>query len=422
MYQDFSQCDDPLVGAMLTSMASGGARSATARSVAAQAGVSAALVSYRFGGMVGLTTRAHEAADALALAAWEQRRQWLDLSPGWPDLSALLLAVARDVGAAQVALWRVSWMDRCARLRRPHADEHGRKGEQACLAFWHDVACRLDLPDGTAAVLAGFADGLAFGYGITGGDPAFDMWASALATRFSDRLAGNAPAQAPDSPYRLAAEGGVGQPESSADPGGLHPTRQAILEAAVRVVVTDGTEALTHRALAAQAGVSLSSVQHFLPRRSDILRATYETVYRLLRARAQEGVGDQGGCRGDFTAEQLAASIATGVDDRATLRELGGSHDLILSASLDPENRAFARALYARTGETSQRLLARLANPRGVIGRLDAQIFRLTVVGAWLLLESARPGALHPDTTLVTLRSLFAARESASGLQGQKMA
>jgi DNA-binding transcriptional regulator YbjK len=411
LYQGACDPDDPLIGAMLTRMAMGGMRIATARSVAQQAGLSAALVGYRYGGMDGLKARAFVAADLRGAVSWQSRRDLLVQRPDVSSLGGLVLAVARDVGMREQELWRVGWMDRCARLRQPKPSSTPRATEEAAAEFWVEAADGMGLPADFASVLAGFCDGLAFGYGVTGGGGGFEVWATTLATRFAQRMAGEAPQAAGDCPYRIAAEGEGGWEEETIEPAAApHPTRQAILRAAIAMVTSEGTDALTHRALAARAGVSLSSVQHFLPKRADILRATYQAVYQLLKSRTPSGSGVPSRASGDLDAEALATLVGGSADNRAILQELAGLHDLMLSASLDPESRGVARALYARTGQTSQRLLDRLASPRGPISRLDAQIFRLTTVGAWLMTESVRPGVRKPDSSLLTLKSLFTAR------------
>ncbi|MEA4945162.1 MAG: TetR family transcriptional regulator [Propionicimonas sp.] len=51
--------------------------------------------------------------------------------------------------------------------------------------------------------------------------------------------------------------------------------RQAILRAAIQVVARGGAGALTHRATAAEAGVSLASVTYHFPGINDLRRATF---------------------------------------------------------------------------------------------------------------------------------------------------
>ena len=54
--------------------------------------------------------------------------------------------------------------------------------------------------------------------------------------------------------------------------------RELLLDAAARVVSERGSAALTHRAVAAEAGVSLASVTYHFASVADLHRATFEHV------------------------------------------------------------------------------------------------------------------------------------------------
>lgn len=79
--------------------------------------------------------------------------------------------------------------------------------------------------------------------------------------------------------------------------------RATILRAAVEVVARGGAGALTHRAVAAQAGVSLASITYHFPSVDDLRRATL--IYAA-----------------DVVGTEFAASFTCGGDERAIIEEL----------------------------------------------------------------------------------------------------
>lgn len=64
--------------------------------------------------------------------------------------------------------------------------------------------------------------------------------------------------------------------------------RQAIAEAVVRLVTAKGTEAASLRAVAAEAGVSMGTVQHYFTTTDEMLLFALEYGNGLLRARVQK--------------------------------------------------------------------------------------------------------------------------------------
>jgi TetR/AcrR family transcriptional regulator, regulator of biofilm formation and stress response len=84
--------------------------------------------------------------------------------------------------------------------------------------------------------------------------------------------------------------------------------RDAIVEATIRVVARDGVSAVTHRRIAAEAGVSLSSTTWHFATKADILEVALEwaaqsEVERMVTI--ADRIGD-----GDFDPEQWADALA----------------------------------------------------------------------------------------------------------------
>jgi DNA-binding transcriptional regulator YbjK len=121
-----------------------------------------------------------------------------------------------------------------------------------------------------------------------------------------------------------------------------------LLDAAVRVVADRGSGALTHRAAAAEAGVSLASVTYHFPSIDDLRRATFEYAgsrigldFVALIAEASSDIERIPEISGDFVA-----MLATGrrVETIATF-------EMILAASHDRELQPVIRFFDDRLSE-----------------------------------------------------------------------
>jgi DNA-binding transcriptional regulator YbjK len=122
-----------------------------------------------------------------------------------------------------------------------------------------------------------------------------------------------------------------------------------LLDAAVRIVGEQGVGALTHRAVAAGAGVSLASVTYHYPSIDDLRRATFEHagsriglefVGLLVRTAAPEPDALPDIC-GDFTAHL--------VTERRT--DTIAVFEMILAAAHDPELGPVKRLLDQRLAQ-----------------------------------------------------------------------
>ncbi|MFN4185912.1 MAG: TetR family transcriptional regulator, partial [Hyphomonas sp.] len=192
----------------------------------------------------------------------------------------------------------------------------------------------------------------------------------------------------------------------------------AILDAAVRILVEDGTSALTHRRLAAAAGASVSSVIHFFETRRAILREAYSLLNARLRDRALLLLDEPEAGPGSLTVTELALRLAPVNQNagRANEIELAGLLNAMFEASRDGETRQVALSLFARSGETSRILLGRLRGLENGASWLDAQLFRLTFNGLMMLSldrqtsKEKSVGPARPDELAETLSILFGER------------
>jgi DNA-binding transcriptional regulator YbjK len=166
----------------------------------------------------------------------------------------------------------------------------------------------------------------------------------------------------------------------------------AIVDATIRLVGRGGVDAVTHRAVAAEAAVSLSSTTYHFRSRADIVSAALRRVAALevaeiaRRAHALEaGPPDR-----RTVARALVAWIAEDVDGESALRARAAYH-LQLEAAARPELRAVAVDWSRAVQALAEDVLSRLGSPRP---RTDARILATAISGLRLEeLTWPRPGA-----------------------------
>lgn len=74
-----------------------------------------------------------------------------------------------------------------------------------------------------------------------------------------------------------------------------HATVEAILEAAARILETDGLAALNTNAVAARAGVSVGSLYQYFPSKEAVLSALLQRERQMMCDQLREGVAASGG-------------------------------------------------------------------------------------------------------------------------------
>jgi DNA-binding transcriptional regulator YbjK len=124
--------------------------------------------------------------------------------------------------------------------------------------------------------------------------------------------------------------------------------RSLLLEAAVRVVGQRGFAALTHRAVAAQAGVSLASTTHHFASAADLRRAMFEHVGSAIGLHLTTLVVD---AAQDTTAmPRICAEFAVRLATERRV-ETTAVFEMIVAAGHDAELRPVARFLQDRLTE-----------------------------------------------------------------------
>lgn len=132
------------------------------------------------------------------------------------------------------------------------------------------------------------------------------------------------------------------------------PRRRSILEATLRVIARGGADAVTHREVAAEAGVPLGSTTYYFASRDDLLREAFRhhvaDVFAFLT-----GVGDEHPAASVDGLVEFLVEVA-----RRELTDTGKllvEYELILRAARDP---ALAREFVAYERALESALAARL--------------------------------------------------------------
>ncbi|MBU3077583.1 TetR family transcriptional regulator [Sphingomonas quercus] len=151
-------------------------------------------------------------------------------------------------------------------------------------------------------------------------------------------------------------------------------TTARIAAAAATVIARAGTAGLTHRAVAAEADLTLGVVSHKFRTVADLLRAAFETIYiRSAGASERDPPPTPRGSR-----EELLRQMA-GLQQRSATDS--GVEDLFIAVARDPALHQFAAQLRYRRGHTSGAYLRALVAPGRVVSSLDAALFSAFMTG-----------------------------------------
>ena len=139
-------------------------------------------------------------------------------------------------------------------------------------------------------------------------------------------------------------------------------TRQAILEAALKLLAAGGPSAVTHRAVAEQAGISVGATTYYFASKYDLLGEVYRLHLARVRVRAESlyenrsGLQDAGGPPAhDRFAAGLQRYLEQGVlDDR--LGSLA-TFELALERARDPALRRRLRSAQAESDAYAAEML-----------------------------------------------------------------
>jgi DNA-binding transcriptional regulator YbjK len=167
--------------------------------------------------------------------------------------------------------------------------------------------------------------------------------------------------------------------------------RAAIIEATIRLIGREGVDGVTHRAVAGEAGVSLSSTTYHYASRDDIVsealrRVADQEIERI--ARDAEALAE-GHADVPSIARALTAWLAEQVHGDELVRVRAGYH-LQLEAARRPELRAIHVAWGQAVQGLAERVLRAAGSPRP---HTDASILSSAIDGLRLdEVTAPRPG------------------------------
>lgn len=137
--------------------------------------------------------------------------------------------------------------------------------------------------------------------------------------------------------------------------------RRAILEATLQVIAEGGIDAVTHRRVAAAAGVPLGSTTYYFATRDVLIRETFRNYV----ATADSTIAALHSAHNDDTIAGIAATmVALARHEAASASVVRAEYELILHAGRDPELAADLRAWERNNASQLAEMLERLGTLR----------------------------------------------------------
>ena len=155
---------------------------------------------------------------------------------------------------------------------------------------------------------------------------------------------------------------------------GRDETTTIIVEAAADIIGQSGAANLTHRAVAAQAGLTLGVVSHKFRTSADLLRAAFETIYARSVAPLSSGEVSIPGDDRDKAFDGIAAIVRRNASGR-------GGDELFIATARDPSLKQFAAQLRYLRGRTSKGFLQALLGEAHPVSDLEAALYSGFVSG-----------------------------------------
>lgn len=337
--------------------ASGGLRAIGFRSVAREADVSVGQMGHRYGSLEGLMDRLVE-LEAQDLKCWFEAWQDRIGSPEGLPLADLLAEVLEDA----VVNRRMSTMLQAELLVAPGHDTRARPLCAVWIEGWRGLVEHRH-PKGACIepLVAGMmADEIAFSLAF-GNLPAYRLLRMAALSHLLKGFPANEPAQLPALLRELERLSITAQPQPASG-------RAADLSRAIAdLLEKEGASAVTHRAVAARAGVPNSTVAHHFRTSEELVEAGMASLYDRFR-------------RPSGSAESQTVFYRIG---RST-------HSMAIAAARDPRFLPYAIDMRWRRGENLRpNLPAYLGESESGSWTLTAQTLSVAMIG-WSLLDGSR--------------------------------
>lgn len=361
-------------------LAGGGFRDLTLRPLAEASGTTVAALTYHFGSKAQLIERLvaqERAADGERHAAFADR--YAALPRLVPSALAVLIDAYLDEAAGPARTTSLIWSEL---LLQAAGDAEARALIAPWIAerrvFWADLLdSRIDDASTWARAVTGHVTDETIHSLAQGEDADYRL----LRRMGLERLTSRGAARDLSHPDLFDAvvrrlDPSLALPAATSAEEPFSPRAQAIAEAAGEVIVAEGAEAVTHRAVGERAETPASSVAYHFRTRLDLLRAGLTVIYRVAQGRLAPRPG----------AGELEGFVAR------------GTASVALAAARDTTLAPFAADLRRLRGENlRQRLAERLADPPG-LDLCMAQAASITRLGSTLIaLAADEPRAAADD-------------------------
>ena len=364
-----SRADD-LIQAFLEQMAVSGIAGATARAVAARAGTSASAIHYHFHSLEQLYGVAQQRAIGETRVWLRERLAEAAAGAPWTPAGfpAFATAVIDDWCGRKRVLAQAEACDTVALAWWTSGTAAQWMGLWE--TFWATALSRFSLSADLSPVAAAVLQSERFGHLVRWRTLHDRAGLEEVCTRLTARLSGDPELLARPAPWRDAAEA-LSQRKTVFPP--LTGAAARIAGAVVSAVDVAGEGALTHRAAALEAGLSLGAVTHHFPTRAALMTAGYASVYEGILGSAERW--------GAMTArhDDLGRHILSFLEMGSAAPGVRAFETFFFAATRDPALADFAARVRYSRGATTLSYLGPVA-PQ--LTRMDALLLSHWITGA----------------------------------------
>jgi DNA-binding transcriptional regulator YbjK len=369
-----------------------GLKALTLRPLAERLDTTVSVLSYKFG-------RKDELVAAIIDAAREEDAAFLDLWLG-------RIRAVRTMSAALLAQFADAILDDMARSHavrsqfycevlqgvasRPELVAPFSRWRARRLAFWRAATERLDRPDLAETLHAYSADEVVHGLAL--GDQAAYRWLRSLGLR---RLCCGLIASDDGTEGELFATFHAALDDLLTSPDGRYaaPTMsewQARIAGHISaLIIAEGADAVTHRAVAERAGVASSTLAYHFPRQDDLLKSGLDDIIIRLQGHVDRPA-----------APGPSASPPAPAPDRSREEIARATFAVALAATRNASLRGIAADMRRRRGENLHVYLKRESGGATPFDPLAAQVMSITSIGQ-LLLTAGEAGQAGADFELI---------------------
>lgn len=384
-----SRTAERLVEIALAAWETRGHAGMSARAIAQGAGQPVSSIYYHFADLERLLLSSQMRAIAIAQDWCDRRLAAIPakLAPASEALPPLLAALIADwsVGHRPLAFaWRECQL---VALRNDQYRPALTAWDRLWADFWAEICARCSVPD-LARLTHYLFDGESFLHLIRGNALLDAACLTEVCQGWGAWLAGR---PAPEGPWRRHARTEAArtatQPEARGD------VAERIALAAADLVTRHGPAGLTHRAVAAEAGLTLGAISYHCRTSVELMEIAFERIYRRGMGRGLEPVSDYAVYR-DMVLEEEDASD--------TMMSRLAMNELLVAVARDETLQGFAAQLRYLRGRTSRHFLTALFGAPDAHSPLEAALFSNVTFGMGrshsVLDRDARRAALHRDS------------------------